>query len=290
VTPGGPALGLSSEEAARRLAADGRNVVSEGRRRPLVLQILVRFTNPLVLLLLAAAIVAGVTGDVHSAAIILVMILLSVTLDFVQEHRAGRAAETLREAALVRAVVLRDGAPREVSVANIVAGDVVLLAAGDLVPADAQLLESRDLSVNQARLTGEPYPVPKRVVTGPAAAGISAEELGALLMGSSIVSGSARALVLRTGHRTMLGGIGSSLEREAPPSSFEQGTRAFGFLIMRLTAGMVLFAILVNAWRGRPWLDSFLFAVALAVGLTPEMLPMVVSVTLSRGGLRLGRP
>jgi Mg2+-importing ATPase len=281
--------GLTSEEAAKRLAVEGRNVVSEGRRRPVVLQLLARFGNPLVLLLLVAAAVSGVTGDVHSAALILVMVLLSVVLDFAQEHRAGRAAERLREAALVRALVLRDGSARELVVADIVPGDVVLLAAGELVPADARVLEARDLSVNQARLTGEPYPVAKAAAPEPTLALGSAEDPSTLLMGSSVISGSGRALVLRTGRRTMLGEIGTSLEREAPPSSFEQGTRAFGFLIMRLTAGMVLFAILVNAWRGRPWLDSFLFAVALAVGLTPEMLPMVVSVTLSRGAMRMAR-
>ncbi|HVZ72879.1 MAG TPA: magnesium-translocating P-type ATPase [Polyangia bacterium] len=280
------ARGLSSEEAARRLAIEGRNVVAAGRRRPVALQLLARFGNPLVLLLLAAAVVSAATGDARSAAVILVMVLLSVLLDFFQEHRAGRAAQRLREAALVRAVALRDGAPKDVAVAELVPGDVVVLAVGDLVPADARLIEARDLAVNQARLTGEPFPVAKTVEgTGSG----TPEDPATVLMGSSVVTGSARALVLRTGRRTMLGEIGSSLEREPPPSAFEHGAKAFGLLILRLTAGMVLFAILVNAWRGRPWLDSFLFAVALAVGLTPELLPMVVSVTLSRGAIAMSR-
>jgi Mg2+-importing ATPase len=286
---GAAALGLSSDEAARLLLVHGRNVVAEGRRRSLPMQVLTRFSNPLILLLFAAAVVSGATGDRRSAAVILVMVSLSVLLDFFQEHRAGQAAARLREAALVRAVVLRDGAPREVTVAEVVPGDVVLLAAGDLVPADARLLESRDLAVNQARLTGEPFPVAKTMSGGDADAGAPAEDPRGVLMGSSVVAGSARALVVRTGRRTMLGEIGASLEREPPPSAFEQGTRSFGLLILRLTAGMVLFAILVNAWRGRPWLDSFLFAVALAVGLAPELLPMVVSVTLSRGAIAMSR-
>jgi Mg2+-importing ATPase len=262
--------------------------VAEGRRRSVPVQLLLRLGNPLVLLLCAAAGVSAATGDPRSAAIIVVMVVSSVLLDFVQEHRAGRAAERLREAALVRACVLRDGRPLDVAVAEIVRGDVVVLAAGDLVPADAVLLESRDLAVNQARLTGEPFPVAK-AARGAAVPGRAPDDPQLVLMGSSVVSGTGRALVTATGRRTMLGEIGTSLEREPPPSSFELGTRAFGLLILRLTAGMVLFAILVNAWRGRPWLDSFLFAVALAVGLTPEMLPMVVSVTLSRGARAMAR-
>jgi Mg2+-importing ATPase len=281
--------GLSSSEAARRLADVGPNLVAQARGRPVALELLARLANPLVLLLIVAAGVAGATGDARSATVIVVMVVLSVVLDFVQEHRAGRAAQRLREAALVRAVVLRDGQPRDVAVAEVVPGDVVVLAAGDLVPADGRLLESRDLAVDQARLTGEPYPVAKEAARGGDAIACAADDPGSVLMGSSVVSGGGRALVLRTGPRTTLGEIGTSLERRPPPSSFEQGTRSFGLLILKITAGMVLFALLVNAWRGRPWLDSFLFALALAVGLTPEMLPMVVSVTLSRGALAMSR-
>jgi Mg2+-importing ATPase len=283
------AVGLTSAEAARRLTEVGRNVVAEGRRRSLPAQFLARFGNPLILLLVAAGGVSAATGDRHSAAVILVMVLLSVSLDFVQEHRAGRAADRLREAASVRATAVRDGRPVEVAVAEVVPGDVVELSAGDLVPADGRLLESRDLAVDQARLTGEPFPVAKAVNGGAEAGGGPADDPRVVLMGTSVVSGTGRAVVERTGRRTMLGEIGASLEREPPPAAFEQGTRSFGLLILRLTAGMVLFAILVNAWRGRPWLDSFLFAVALAVGLTPEMLPMVVSVTLSRGAIAMSR-
>jgi Mg2+-importing ATPase len=280
--------GLTSAEAARRLEIDGPNVVAKGRRRSVPVQLLVRFGNPLVLLLLGAATIAGATGDKRSFFVIVVMVLLSVVLDFVQEHRAGQAAERLRQAALVRATVLRDGTPREVPAAEIVPGDVVLLSAGDLVPADARLLEARDLFVNQSRLTGEPFPVEKEA-NGAPTAGSLPEDRRAVLMGSSVVSGTARALTIRTGRATMLGQIGASLEREPPPSAFEQGTRSFGVLILKLALIMVLFTILANAWRGRPWLDSFLFAIALAVGLAPEMLPMVVSVTLSRGAIRMAR-
>jgi Mg2+-importing ATPase len=302
-----PTDGLSSEEAARRLEQYGPNLVVQGRRRSVAVQLLLRFGNPLVLLLLGAAAVSGATGDIRSLVVILVMVLLSVVLDFVQEHRAGRAAERLRQQATVRATVLRDGAPRELPAADIVPGDVLLLSAGDLVPADGRLLEARDLFVNQARLTGEPFPVEKSLdgPSDPSAGKVGnagnvgnvnktgkaapTEDRQAVLMGSSIVGGSARAVVLRTGRGTLLGEIGASLEKEPPPSAFEQGARSFGVLILKLALIMSLFAIGANALRSRPWLDSFLFAVALAVGLAPEMLPMVVSVTLSRGAIRMSR-
>jgi Mg2+-importing ATPase len=281
--------GLTSEAARQRLEIEGPNVFVKARRRPVLLDVLARFGNPLVLLLVCAAAVSAFTGDARSAVIIGAMVLMSVVLDFIQERRAGKAAERLREAALVKATVSRDSADCEVPISEVVRDDVIVLAAGDLVPADARLFEARDLTVNQARLTGEPFPVVKAVAAQDATGAISAEDPGIVLMGSSVVSGGGRAIVLRTGKRTMLGEIGASLERPAPPSAFEQGTRSFGLLIIRLTLGMALFAILVNAWRGRPWLESFLFAVALAVGLTPEMLPMVVSVTLSTGAMRMSR-
>lgn len=283
-------LGLSSAEAAARLEQFGRNVIAEKRRRPIVVQILLRFRNPLIILLLSASGIAGLTGDMRSFVVTLVMVALSVGLDFFQEHRAGRAAERLRQSAVTRTCALRDGELREIPAPEIVPGDVIALGAGDLVPADGTLLHARDLFVNQALLTGEPYPVEKRAAPAPIAVAVpAADQPDGVLMGSSVTSGEGRMLVAGTGPRTMLGQIGASLQRDPPPSAFEKGTRAFGFLIVRLALIMVLFVILVDAWRGRPWLESFLFAVALAVGLTPELLPMVVSVTLSRGAIRLGR-
>ena len=294
-------VGLTTAAADARRATFGRNVVAEGRNRPIVVQLLLRFRNPLILLLLGSAAVSGATGDRRSAVVIGVMVLVSVVLDFVQEHRAGRAAERLRQAALIRSTVVRDGTPVDIPAADIVPGDLVVLSAGDLVPADGWLIEARDLFVNQALLTGEPYPIEKhatkkKATSAKAPAATSAaddvprpEFEGAVLMGTSVVSGFGRAVIAQTGARTALGQIGASLKRQPPPTSFEQGTRAFGLLIVRLALLMVLFVIFVNAWRGRPWLESFMFAIALAVGLTPELLPMVVSVTLSRGALRMSR-
>ena len=274
--------GLTSAEARARLARYGPNVVAPHRPRRLVLEFLARFRNPLVLLLLAASAVAALTGEVTSFGIIAVIVVLSVTLDFLQEHRAGQAAERLKASVAVRATVLRDGAACEIPVAELVPGDVVRLAAGDLVPADGRVLEARDFFVNQALLTGEPYPVEKHARAAPDDDGASA-----VFMGTSVVSGTATVEVERTGAHTALGEIAATVSVRAPATAFEQGTQAFGLFVMRLTVLLVLAVILVNAALRRPWLESFLFALALAVGLTPELLPMIVSVCLARGALRM---
>ena len=262
------------------------------RMMSLALQFLTHFRNPLVLILLAASAISALTGDVTGALIIGLIVVMSVTLDFVQSYRAGRAAERLALQVAVTASVLRDGKTYQLPVAQLVPGDVVLLSAGNLVPADAHLLEANDFFVNQAQLTGEPYPVEKRVLAHALRQSGDNEQWSldasdAVFMGSSVVSGSARVLVGRTGSASTLGQIAVSLADAAPPTAFEIGTRRFGMLIMRLTLLLVLFTLLVNVAFHRALLESFLFAVALAVGLTPELLPMVVSVTLMRGALRM---
>jgi Mg2+-importing ATPase len=286
--------GLTGLAAADRLRQYGPNRLQPARQRALLLQFLTHFKNPLVLVLLAASGISALTGDVTGAFIIGVIVVMSVTLDFVQSYRAGRAAEQLALQVAVTATVLRDGQRRELPVAELVPGDVVLLSAGSLVPADARLLEADDFFVNQAQLTGEPYPVEKRVSLPDKADAEQAssenwalDAVDAVFMGSSVVSGSASVLIGRTGSASALGQIAVSLADKAPPTAFEIGTRHFGMLIMRLTFLLVLFTLLVNVALHRPLLESFLFAVALAVGLTPELLPMVVSVTLTRGALRM---
>ncbi|HEX2734391.1 MAG TPA: cation-transporting P-type ATPase, partial [Polyangiaceae bacterium] len=199
--PANALRGLSEAEASKRLAADGPNVLGSGKRSTLLRQLAARFNNPLVVLLLAASAMSAATGDIVSATIIVVMVMLSVSMDFVQEHRAGRAADSLRKAASVRASIIRDGQTRDAPAEEVVAGDLVLLSAGDLVPADGTVLEARDLFVNQALLTGEAYPVEKR----PGPIGESSEvatATGTVFMGSSVVSGSGKALITKTGSRT----------------------------------------------------------------------------------------
>lgn len=281
--------GLSGAEARVRLARCGPNLFRERQEKSLLLQYLTRFKNPLVIILLVASAVSAFTGEVANFLIISCIVLLSVTLDFVQEYRANAAAEKLRQSVSVRANVLRDGKPLEVAVTEVVPGDVALLAAGDLIPADGSVLEARDFFVKQALLTGESYPVEKRPGVLPDTATDLQEATNAVFMGTSVISGSARMLVVKTGADTAIGAIADSVSRSAEPTSFETGTRRFGMLIMRLTILMVMFVLLVNTFFHKPWLESFLFAVALAVGLTPELLPMVVSVTLSRGALRMAK-
>ncbi|MBI4740594.1 MAG: magnesium-translocating P-type ATPase [Betaproteobacteria bacterium] len=288
--PGGAAAaGLSGIEAKARAARFGSNRFREGQEKPLLLQYLGRFKNPLVLILLAASTVSALTGEITSFVIIACIVLLSVTLDFVQEYRANAAAEKLRQSVSVRAKLLRDGKPLAVAVLDVVPGDIVLLAAGDLIPADGIVLEANDFFVKQALLTGESYPVEKRPGVPPNTATELQDAGNAVFMGTSVISGSARMLVVKTGAHTAIGDIADSVSRPSEPTSFEAGARRFGMLIMRLTVLMVMFVLLVNTFFHKPWLESFLFAVALAVGLTPELLPMVVSVTLSRGALRMAK-
>jgi Mg2+-importing ATPase len=285
--PPGQTSGLTTQDAAARLAQYGPNVLATRHQRRLVLEFLARFRNPLVLLLLAASGISALTGEVASFTIITAIVVVSVTLDFVQEHRAGQAAEHLKASVAVRATVLRDGAPREVPVGELVPGDVIHLSAGDLVPADGRVLEARDFFVNQALITGEPYPVEKHPCTTPPPSDGGDDTGDAVLMGTSVVSGTATVEIEQTGARTALGEIAETVGAKAPATAFEQGTQAFGFLVMRLTLLLVLAVILINAALHRPWMESFLFALALAVGLTPELLPMIVSVCLARGALRM---
>ena len=274
------AEGLTSAEARRLARLHGANELHPRARRSLAAELLRRFRSPLVLILIAASAISAFTGDLASFVIIVAMVLLSVAIDFVQERRAGHAAEALIRRVQVHASVLRDGRAVSLPVNRLVPGDVVRLAAGSVIPGDGRLLEANGLHVNEALLTGEPFPVEKRVaghVRG-------AEDL---FMGTSVVSGTATMRITRTGAATEVGKIARTLAAQPPPTEFERGLRAFGMLILRLTAFLVLFVLLVNTALHRPLLESFVFAVALAVGLTPELLPMILTVTLSRGALRL---
>jgi Mg2+-importing ATPase len=281
--------GLSQREARARRVKFGPNTLRTRGERPLLIQYLSHFKNPLVMVLLAASAVSALTGEITGFVIIWAIVLMSVTLDFVQEYRAGRAADQLKKSVAVRATVLRDGHEQEIPIAKLVPGDVVLLAAGDLIPADCRLLEAKDFFINLSLLTGESYPVEKHARELPAPVEDLSQAGNAVFMGTSVISGMARAMVCRTGADTAVGDIADSLQKKAIPTAFELGTQSFGMLIMRLTFLLVLFVFLINAFFHRPFLESLLFAIALAVGLTPELLPMVVTVTLSRGAMRMAK-
>ncbi|KQY29958.1 magnesium-transporting ATPase [Caulobacter sp. Root487D2Y] len=278
--------GLSASQARSRLARDGPNTIAPAARRHAWADLLRRLTNPLVAILLVAAAIAGATGDLPSFVIIVFVILASTGLDMVQEHRAQAVAAALRQTIALRAAVWRDGKVAQLPVAQLVAGDVVELAAGDLVPADGVVLEANGVQVNQALLTGEPYPVEK--ASEPAATEtVLADARNALFEGASVVAGAARMLVVATGARTRIGAIAGALSAAQPPTAFERGVHQLGVLIVRLTLFLVLFVLLAHLALGRPALQSFLFAMALAVGLTPELLPMIMTVALSRGAQRM---
>jgi Mg2+-importing ATPase len=277
--------GLSSAEAAERLARFGPNTVALRSRHGVIAKIARRFAEPLVAILLVAAAISVFTGDKGSFVIILAVIGLSIVLDVVQEQRAETAALALQRSVAIHADAIRNGAVHSLPVDQIVPGDVVELRAGDLVPADGILLAGRNAHVNEALMTGEPFPVEKR--TGECDAVEPAEAFNALFAGTSVVNGEATMLVVATGKATRFGGIAAALAAQGPPSAFERGIHRLSLLILRLTFFLVLFVLLVNLAFGRPLLESFLFAVALAVGLTPELLPMIMTVTLSRGAIRM---
>ena len=268
--------GLSASEAAVRLERFGPNKLQESPRFGLVKAFFQRLRNPLVLVLAAAAMVSALMGDVSGPIIIGIIVMASITLDVVQEYRAGDAAAKLRARVGLMARAIRDGKELRCPAATLVPGDLVLLEAGDLVPADGTLISARDLFINEALLTGESFPLEKKAGDP-------------IFMGSSIVSGIAAAEMVATGKRTRLGEIAQSLRRAPPATAFALGVRDFGRMIVQLTFLLVLFTLLVNLAFHRPPIQSFLFAVALAVGLTPELLPMVISVTLAHGALRLAR-
>jgi P-type Mg2+ transporter len=293
--------GLTSAQAQLRLQQYGANRIEGAHRRSWLSAILQCLRNPLVLLLLVAGGVSALTGEAVSAGIVATMVLLSVVLDYLQEHRAEDAAERLAKSVAIRAQVVRDGITCERNVEELVPGDVVHLSAGSLIPADGLVLTSKHLFVQQAALTGEPYPAEKRseaAVVGDGSDGNGADAslsdaLGratnALFMGSSVLSGTATMLLCKTGRATELGRVARAVSSARPMTAFDNGIHQFGYLIMRVTLLLVLFVLLVNGIAHRPWLESFLFSIALAVGLTPELLPMIVTVTLSRGAIRLAK-
>ena len=277
--------GLSETEATGRLARFGHNEISTKARFGFLLRLWQRVTEPLVLILIVAALVSALTGDAVGFWMILVVLVLSVILDLVQEQRAASDADALKLTVALKSDVLRAGTIRAIASRDLVVGDVIALRAGDLVPADGVALSVLDLSVNQAQLTGEPYPMAKSAL--PSASHDVSEATNALFMGSSIVSGSGRMLIVATGAASRFGAIAAELARSPPPTAFERDMHAFSMLVVRLTGALVVLVMAAHLAFARPIIDSFLFALALAVGLTPELLPMIMTVSLSRGAKRL---
>jgi Mg2+-importing ATPase len=284
---GTSAGGLTTAEAERRLQQYGPNDATAPDRPHAVLRFLGKFRNPLVIILLVASGLSALTGDVASFVIVVTIILLSVLLDFAQETRAQNAVDALRQKVALRTDVRRDGVSTQLAFAGLVPGDVVTLSAGDLVPADGRLLECRDFFVNQALLTGESYPVEKHAADPAKPVTEISDAANAALAGTSVISGSATLLVCRTGRATALGMLAGTLIAKPPPNAFETGLHRFSGLILRIIVVLVLLVMAESLMFHRAWLESLMFALALAVGLTPELLPMIVTVTLARGAVRL---
>ncbi len=287
--------GLTSQEAERRLASVGPNEPAPPQRLAGFRQLLGFLANPLVIILLVASIVTGILGEYFNAALIATMVLLSVALNFVQTYRSQRAAERLRAKVAPTASALRDGQWSDVARRTLVPGDIIRLVAGDLVPADARLVEAHDLHVHQAALTGESMPAEKEATDSEPGSPSQADARNAVFLGTSVVSGSASALVTATGPATSFGEIASHLVAKPPETEFERGVRRFGLLIMRTVFFLVMFVflamIVAHSLQKTPFnpLEAMLFAVSLAVGLTPEFLPMITTVTLGQGALHMAR-
>ena len=282
--------GLTGEEARKRLAQYGPNETATVKRAGVVKQILASLASPLVLVLLAASFVSAALGDPTDAFIIIAIVLFSTGLDFYQTRRSQQAADKLQSQVALTATILRDGNWIEVVRREVVPGDIIRLSAGDLVPADARLIEERDLHANQAALTGESLPAEKEAGESDASPENPADARNMVFLGSNIESGTATALVVTTGKDTSFGDIAARLAARPPETDFDRGTRQFGLFIMRIVLLMVLFVFMVSAGlRHQPVLDTLLFAIALAVGLTPEFLPMITTVTLAQGAVHMSR-
>ena len=284
--------GLDSQEAEKRLEIYGRNEFARKKKRAAILNFLSRFKSPLVIILIIAGGVSAALGSIPSVIVIYTMVFLSVSLAYYQENNASKAAELLREKVATLATVLRDNTKQEIKLPLIVPGDIIHLSAGDITPADARIIEAKDLFVNQSALTGESFPVEKTPAPIKAKDASITEWNNYLFMGTSIVSGTAAAVVVRTGGLTEYGKIAAKLVEKAPETEFERGTKQFGFLIMQVTFLLVIFVFMINALLhpgANGVLQALLFAVALAVGLTPELLPMIITINLSKGAQRMSK-
>lgn len=282
------AEGLTDEEVERRRKQHGRNIVVADAR-PSRLRLLRRaLINPLVILLVSLSIVSFATGDPRAGVVIALMVLLSVSLRFIQEARADAAAARLKALIRVTATVIRGGQPREVPLEDLVPGDVVQLAAGDMIPADLRLLSSKDLHVIQGSLTGEAFPVEKMETPEPPDRA-PLELQNVCFLGTSVESGTARAVVAATGRDTYLARMATTIVQEQVQTAFDRGVSRFTWLMIWFMLVMVPLVFLINGLTKGNWGEAFFFALAVAVGLTPEMLPMIVAVCLSRGAVAMSR-
>jgi P-type Mg2+ transporter len=280
--------GLKEAEARQRLLRYGPNLLKPARKSDALTLFLGQFKSPIILILIFAAGLSLVLQDSVDALIILGIVLVSGLLGYWQERGAADAIKKLLEVVQIKATVWRDGVPLELPVEEIVPGDIIQLAAGDIIPGDGVLLQSKDLFVDEASLTGETYPVEKSAaVLAPETP--LAKRTNTLFMGTHVVSGSARALVVQTGIETEFGRVSERLKLRPPETEFERGVRRFGYLLMEVTLILVIAIFGINVYLARPVLEAFLFSMALAVGLTPQLLPVIISINLAHGAKKMAQ-
>ena len=282
------AQGLTTDEARARLTRYGANLLKAKKKSDSLSLLISQFKSPLILILLFATGLSFFLHDPVNALIILIIVLVSGLLGFWQEHSATHAVEKLLAVVQIKAAVLRDGSPAEIPVEEIVPGDIVILDAGDIIPGDCLVQESKDLFVDEATLTGETYPVEKSVGVMSAETPLG-QRTNALWMGTHVVSGGAKALVVGTGKQTEFGKVSERLKLRPPETEFEHGIRRFGYFLMEVTLVLVIAIFAINVYLARPVLDSFLFSLALAVGLTPQLLPAIISINLAHGAKQMAQ-
>ena len=280
--------GLSNDEAADRLKLYGANRIKAKSKSSAFILFLLQFKSPITLLLIAAALLSMGLGDFTDAIIILVIIFISSALGFWQEKGAANAINELLKMVQIKCRLIRDGAETELPLETIVPGDIILLSAGDVIPGDSLLLESKELFIDEAAFTGETFPVEKNVGIVPSNSPL-AKRSNSIFMGSHVISGKATALVIKTGKKTEFGKISDQLRSRAAETDFEKGIRRFGYMLMEITLLLVLIIFATNILLHKPPLDSFLFSLALAVGLTPQLLPAIITVNLSAGARAMAK-
>ena len=281
-------IGLTNSEAKHRLQIYGANRLRRAKSTDVATLLLAQFKSPLILILLGAVILSLFLREPVDAAIIIAIILLSGVLGFWQEKRAADSVKNLLAIVRIEVRVIRDGAERDVSAEDVVPGDICVLNAGDIIPGDGAILESKDLFVQEAALTGESFPAEKMTGIVPEAASLM-KRTNALFMGTHVVSGSARALIVLTGASTEFGKVSERLRMKPAETEFEHGVRRFGYLLTEVTLILVVVIFGITVYLQRPVIDSFLFALAIAVGIIPELLPAIISINLAVGAVHMAR-
>lgn len=282
-----PETGLTSTQANRRLSNYGKNLVKPKKKTDLLSLLISQFKSPIIVIFIFTSVLSFFLGQTEDALIIISIVIVSGLLGFWQEKGATDAITKLLAVVQLKTTVLRDKKIQEIPFEDVVPGDIVMLKSGDSIPADCVIIESTDLFVNEATLTGESYPVEKSANMILPEKTPLRDRINCLFMGTFAVSGTAKALVIKTGANTELGKISDRLRHKAPETEFERGVRRFGYFLMEITLMLVISILVINVYFGRPVLESFLFSLALAIGLTPQLLPAIISVNLSHGAKRM---